>query len=169
VIARLRRTLDVELTVRTLFEAPTLAGFTAAVAAALGERSVANRLPLTREEGPRELSPGQEYIWFLHQLKSANAAFNLVSALRLTGTLDVGALERGLVEVVRRHEVLRSAFPSRKDCRSGRCLRCAPWHRPGWTWGCYLQRSKGTRSAGSPRRSERLLDLAHGLSSGSCS
>jgi amino acid adenylation domain-containing protein len=114
VVARLRRTLGIELPVRTFFEAPTLGAFTAAVEALRDGRGTAGRTtPLERSAEPRELSPAQENLWFFHQLETAGAAFNISSALRLAGSLDLTALEGALDAVVRRHEVLHSAFPAR--------------------------------------------------------
>lgn len=49
-------------------------------------------------------------MWFLERLQPANPAHNLFAALRLTGRLDLPALEQGLDEIVRRHEALRTIF-----------------------------------------------------------
>ena len=49
-------------------------------------------------------------MWFLDQLEPGSAIYNIPAAVRLRGALDVGALERTLSEVVRRHEVLRTHF-----------------------------------------------------------
>ncbi|MCA9944681.1 MAG: hypothetical protein KC449_14425 [Anaerolineales bacterium] len=54
------------------------------------------------------LSFGQERLWFLHQLDSANAAYNLRTAVRLQGNLNLPALEASIQEVVNRHESLRT-------------------------------------------------------------
>jgi amino acid adenylation domain-containing protein len=62
------------------------------------------------EQSP--LSYAQQRLWFLDQLQPGLTAYNLVSAVRLDGPLDVAALERALSEIVRRHEVLRSTFKS---------------------------------------------------------
>ncbi|HEX6745680.1 MAG TPA: amino acid adenylation domain-containing protein [Longimicrobium sp.] len=56
------------------------------------------------------LSFAQQRLWFLEQLGGAGAAYHLPSALRLTGRLDVAALQRSLDEVVSRHEALRATF-----------------------------------------------------------
>ena len=64
--------------------------------------------------GPRPpelpLSLAQEGLWFLAQLGLTGSAYNLWFVLRIGGALDVGALERALLEVVRRHETLRTQF-----------------------------------------------------------
>ena len=64
--------------------------------------------------GPAPLSFAQERLWFLHQFGGEHggpgAAYNVTSALRLTGALDVNALARSLEDVVRRHAVLRTRF-----------------------------------------------------------
>jgi len=52
----------------------------------------------------------QQRLWFLDQLEPNSAIYNVPSGLRLTGPLDIDALERSLNEIIRRHEVLRTIF-----------------------------------------------------------
>jgi amino acid adenylation domain-containing protein len=52
----------------------------------------------------------QERLWFLEQLRPGTAVYNAPHAVRLTGPLDVQALEQALSEIVRRHESLRTTF-----------------------------------------------------------
>ena len=56
------------------------------------------------------LSFSQQRLWFLDQLEPGSAVYNVPGALRLRGSLDVGALEQSLHEIVRRHEALRTTF-----------------------------------------------------------
>ncbi|MGA9767783.1 MAG: amino acid adenylation domain-containing protein [Blastocatellia bacterium] len=58
------------------------------------------------------LSFAQQRLWFLDQLAKGSSLYNIPAAVRLKGLLDIGMLERALCEVVRRHEVLRTSFPS---------------------------------------------------------
>jgi amino acid adenylation domain-containing protein len=58
------------------------------------------------------LSFAQERLWFLDQMQPGNPVYNVLSAHRLSGTLDAAAMERALGQVVRRHEALRTTFPA---------------------------------------------------------
>lgn len=61
------------------------------------------------------LSFAQQRLWFLDQLVPGNPFYNLASAHRLSGPLDVRALERALSEIVARHEALRTRFAADAD------------------------------------------------------
>ncbi|WP_164014709.1 non-ribosomal peptide synthetase [Pyxidicoccus trucidator] len=65
------------------------------------ERARARRAPV---------SFAQEGLWLQERLGFGGAAFNIPTAVRFTGALDEEALRRGLAEVVRRHETLRTTF-----------------------------------------------------------
>ncbi len=67
-----------------------------------------SRRPDTATAPP--LSFAQERLWFLHQREPASAAFNIPIVIRITGPLDLSALEQSLNEIVRRHESLRTTF-----------------------------------------------------------
>jgi hypothetical protein len=64
---------------------------------------------------PIPLSYAQEQLWFLDQLEPGSSAYNIASAIRLSGELNVTALERSIVEILRRHESLRTSFPTEND------------------------------------------------------
>jgi len=64
----------------------------------------------TRENLP--LSHAQQRLWFIDQLEPNSPAYNMCEAVRLSGTLNVPALERSLNEIIRRHEALRTNFVS---------------------------------------------------------
>ena len=56
------------------------------------------------------VSHAQRRMWFLKQLDPTSGAYNATHALLMTGTLDVGALERAIQDLVARHESLRTRF-----------------------------------------------------------
>ena len=60
------------------------------------------------------LSPNQEQLWFFDQLNPRSSVYNVPGALRIRGPLNIRALEFSLNEIIRRHSVLRTIFPSVK-------------------------------------------------------
>ncbi|HSG38221.1 MAG TPA: condensation domain-containing protein, partial [Thermoanaerobaculia bacterium] len=114
VVSRLRGVLGVELPVRRLFEAPTVAEL--ARLAEQADGAPAPPLfprPAAARAGDPPLSFAQQRLWLLDQLEPG-AAYNMPTAIRLTGGLPEGLLERIFTEVVRRHETLRTTFPARE-------------------------------------------------------
>ncbi|MEA2692171.1 MAG: hypothetical protein QOJ16_1558, partial [Acidobacteriota bacterium] len=118
VVSRLREAFGVELPLRRLFERPTVAGLAAAVEEARTALATGREVPLppiVRGQRPADLplSFAQERLWLLDQLEPGSFAYNLPTALRLRGEVDVAALGASLGEIVRRHESLRTRFVAR--------------------------------------------------------
>jgi amino acid adenylation domain-containing protein len=115
-ISRVRGVFQVELPLRDLFEAPTVAGLARRLEAArrrgLGAGASEPAPPLAKAErgGRLPLSFAQQRLWFLQQLDPASVTYNLALPLRVTGPLDLDLLDRGLTAIVSRHEVLRTTF-----------------------------------------------------------
>ena len=114
VVSRVREAFGIELPVRRLFEQPMLAGLAASVEAALGLGGTLEAPPIAKAQrsGPPPLSFAQARLWFLDQLSPGSAVYNMPLPLRLDGALDPSVLRSVLGEVVRRHEALRTTFPS---------------------------------------------------------
>ena len=64
------------------------------------------------EASSAPLSFAQQRLWFIDQLEPGNPAYNNLDAFRLTDRLNVAALERTTSEIVKRHEALRTTFPT---------------------------------------------------------
>lgn len=56
------------------------------------------------------LSFSQQRLWFLEQLVPGSAAYNVPTAVRIHGPLDLGVWRRSCDEIVRRHAALRTTF-----------------------------------------------------------
>src|SRR5882757_11337160 len=93
-------------------------GSLAELAAAILERAPASADSHFPAAGPMDpagdhpLSRGQLSLWFLHALDPEGAAYNVTSAVRVRGELDVTALQASIAALVTRHPVLRSTFPT---------------------------------------------------------
>jgi hypothetical protein len=114
VLSRLRRALGFEVPLRILFEGRTPAGLARMAETLEGAResapSVIPRRARADERNP--LSFGQLRLWFLDQLAPGGFVHNVPRAFRLRGVIDRRALERSLEQIVQRHEILRTSFPS---------------------------------------------------------
>ena len=112
VMSRVRQTLNLEVPLRALFEAPTVSGLAEKIRTILDKdekREVAPIIPVSRER-ELPLSYAQQRLWFLAQLEPDNPSYNIPQALRFKGTLDIQALEQAINAIVARHEPLRTIF-----------------------------------------------------------
>ncbi|MGG6312507.1 amino acid adenylation domain-containing protein, partial [Paenibacillus macerans] len=107
-LARIHREMRVELPLKALFQAPTIAGVAQAFEGA-GRREY----PAIPAAEPREAYPvssAQKRLYVLHQLEGAEMSYNMPSVLRLKGRVQLERFEAALRELVRRHEALRTSF-----------------------------------------------------------
>ena len=112
VITRVRERFSIDLSVRALFEHPTLASFAEQVAARVtpGEDAPAADGPDERPPQAQPPSFSQQQLLVIDELAPTIATYNGALAVRIRGDLDRSVLERALRDVVERHESLRTVF-----------------------------------------------------------
>ncbi|MEJ7558100.1 MAG: non-ribosomal peptide synthase/polyketide synthase [Pedobacter sp.] len=135
VISTVRRELDQELSIKSLFQYPTIA----LLSKHLEEQEQESVLPAIIV-GPRPslipLSYSQERLWFIDQL-GGSVHYHLPSVLRLSGKLDKGALSQSLASIIERHEVLRTVIREEEgqayqNIRPGRQWSLRELAAPSW-------------------------------------
>ena len=118
-ISRVRASLGVELSIRSLFEAPSVGQLSQRLSSEAG--AVRRALTAGPRPSPVPLSYAQRRLWFLERLEAgqgqgqesphAGGTYAIPLAVRLTGELDRAALAGALCDLVARHESLRTVFP----------------------------------------------------------
>ncbi|MBW4594952.1 MAG: amino acid adenylation domain-containing protein [Brasilonema angustatum HA4187-MV1] len=111
-VSRIRNILKVELPLRELFAASTVAELADLIGQLQQQNLELISPPILRRASDAELplSFAQQRLWFLDQFESNTALYNIPIALRLTGTLHIASLEQSLIEIIARHEALRTNF-----------------------------------------------------------
>ncbi|MDI6626237.1 MAG: amino acid adenylation domain-containing protein [Rhodococcus sp. (in: high G+C Gram-positive bacteria)] len=114
VASRVGAALDATVPVRVVFDSSTVEAFAVAIGELVGGGS---RPALVASDRPERipLSLAQQRMWVLNNLDPQSGSYNIPLAVRLTGDLNVSALERAVADVVARHESLRSLYPSDDD------------------------------------------------------
>ncbi|MEU1209622.1 amino acid adenylation domain-containing protein [Nocardia sp. NPDC005825] len=112
VAARLGAALDTEIPVRLLFDTATTAELATRIEQEAGSER-RSRPPLIAAPRPDlvPLAPAQQRMWFFNQYDTGSGAYNMPIALRLRGELNVEALRLALIDVLTRHESLRTRYP----------------------------------------------------------
>ncbi|WP_285601893.1 non-ribosomal peptide synthetase, partial [Kineosporia sp. NBRC 101731] len=113
VVARANAVFGGVLTLREVFEAPTIAALSAVVderQAAAGNTETAASLRVGDLPRPHVLpvSYGQQSLWLIEQLGGPGGRYVVPTVLRLSGGLDEKALLGAVTDVVARHEALRT-------------------------------------------------------------
>ncbi len=107
-VSHVRAEFGVDLPLRAVFEAPTIAEFSRYLQQPGNSESdvIARR----ERTGSLALSFAQQRLWFLDQLAPGSAAYNICTVLTLRGSLDIAALECSIAALIARHEALRTSF-----------------------------------------------------------
>jgi amino acid adenylation domain-containing protein len=111
IISRVRQAFDKDVPLSIFFDTPTVAGLSTTIEKTIS--GITHDLPpIVRvpRDGPLPLSMNQKHLWRLNQMMPGGYFLNMPYVYQLRGNLNVGALERALKELVRRHEALRTVF-----------------------------------------------------------
>ncbi|MGD1204787.1 amino acid adenylation domain-containing protein [Mycobacterium seoulense] len=155
-VAALNTALDADLEMHALFDFPTIAQLTPRIS-----REGGRRKPLVAVERPAvvPLSFAQNRLWFLDQLEGPSAVYNMAVVLRLRGHLDVDALGAGLVDVVARHESLRTLIAAPDGIPQQQVVSAEPTDF-GWELIDAAAWSPGRLSAAIEEAAGHTFDLA---------
>jgi len=117
VISRLRSELAIETPLRLLFEHPTVASLAAAVKNLneQNDQALSWSIQPFERNGTAPLSFTQQQFWLLDQAAPNRSAYNVRTAIRITGVLGMQRLQRVLETIVARHEVLRTNIVTISD------------------------------------------------------
>jgi malonyl CoA-acyl carrier protein transacylase len=107
-VASISAGLGVALDVRDVYEHPTPLSLSERIT-----RAQPSLPPPQRTERPRvvPLAPVQRRLWFHNRLFPGDASYNMATAVRIHGPVDAAALRMAVLDVVERHEVLRTVYP----------------------------------------------------------
>jgi amino acid adenylation domain-containing protein len=156
--SRVRTELGAELSVRAVFQAPTVADLSAELASA-GAARPALRPMSGAGETTFPLSFAQRRLWFLSRLEGPGVTYNMAGALWLRGPLDCGALGAAVNDVIERHEPLRTVFP---DVDGEPCQQILPMARARLELGV-LEPGPGEFGVALERAANHVFDLAEAV------
>ena len=116
IISRIKDILKKEVSVREFFDGPTISELAMIIEQKVRSGTHLGLPPIIRVSRNRSypLSLSQRQLWTLDQLLPGTYFLNMPYAYRLTGVLNIGALEKTLQEIVRRHEAFHMVFWERR-------------------------------------------------------
>jgi len=118
-ISKLREVLQVELPLRCLFDAPTIAElalYIEELQLGVGAAGMSAEIVPVPRTGEMPLSFSQQRLWFLDRFLPENPVYNIPFAMRVRGELNLDALQKSVQAIVARHESLRTTFRETDEC-----------------------------------------------------
>ncbi|OJW54632.1 MAG: hypothetical protein BGO67_05225 [Alphaproteobacteria bacterium 41-28] len=113
VISRIRSIYNVDLSLRSFFDHPTILALSQDIELLKTNDLLSYVPPILAQQRPEvlPLSFAQQRLWFLDQLIPDTALYNVPTALRLSGNLNLQNLVDAFNALITRHEILRTIFP----------------------------------------------------------
>jgi amino acid adenylation domain-containing protein len=120
VVTQIRESFELKVSVRAIFEHPTLGAFAAHVDALTAETSSASEQPAAAPEAATQsshypLSANQQQLLFFDELDPGGSLYNAGLAIAVSGPLNKQALATAINSVVGRQEALRTVFVRRDE------------------------------------------------------
>lgn len=107
-ISKIHKEFQVKLQLKDLFISATLDSQSKLIAE--GQHTRYNKIPVLAKQNGYPLSLMQRRLWILSQHEAANIAYNMSGAYVFKGDLNVDILERAFIQLIKRHEILRTSF-----------------------------------------------------------
>jgi amino acid adenylation domain-containing protein len=132
VAARAGELWNIDVAPQLLFEHPLLSACASRIealrAAGAPRAGAIAALPAAARGAGLPLSPAQQRLWFLWRLDPASTAYHIGGTLSLDGLLDAASLNGAMLQLVRRHESLRTHFRAGADGAPEQVIAAAPAH-----------------------------------------
>ncbi|WP_194972390.1 non-ribosomal peptide synthetase [Aquiflexum lacus] len=121
VIATIRSEMGIELSIQEIFNFPTIRQLAEILSSKSSEEN--DLMLLGNSERPETipLSYNQQSLWFIHQLEGSTQ-YHIPLVFRIDGSLNKKALKNALVEIVNRHEILRTVISEKDGIESQKIL-----------------------------------------------
>ncbi len=107
-ISAIQARLDADISIRQVFDCPTLELMAALIEQA--SESAATAIPLVDRQQPMLASYAQQRLWFIDQLEQGSQHYNMTGSMRVNGAFDLQLAQQAMSQVIQRHEPLRTVF-----------------------------------------------------------
>ncbi|MBZ9636378.1 non-ribosomal peptide synthase/polyketide synthase [Clostridium sp. FP1] len=112
-VSKIHKELNVEVPLREIFKSPTIKGISEYIEST--EKSIYSSIEIVKEKEYYEASSAQKRMYMLQQFDLKSIGYNMPGVMQVEGRLNVERLEKSFVELIRRHETLRTSFETIED------------------------------------------------------
>ena len=129
-LASIREQFALDIPIKTLFAQPILSELAAVLDAEALTAGQGIQVPPMVARDPQltalPLSYAQQRLWFIDRLEGGSVHYNMPGVLRLSGKLDIAALEQSFKALYHRHESLRTCFVEQATGETYQQVQAAP-------------------------------------------
>jgi natural product biosynthesis luciferase-like monooxygenase protein/amino acid adenylation domain-containing protein len=110
VINRIQRELNMTVSFKVFFEQPTVMGISKVL-----EKEFYTPIPKIAPMASYPITSAQSRLWILSQLEESSIAYNLPSAVKLKGFVDVEKFKSSFDILLKSHDILRAQFKTDEE------------------------------------------------------